>query len=57
MVNPGILLASPLGEEPGWRGYAPPKLQCMVGPFRATILLGLVWALWHLPLFLVKGWD
>ena len=53
----GTLLTSPLGEEPGWRGYALPKLQCMMGPFRATMVLGLLWALWHLPLFLIKGWT
>jgi membrane protease YdiL (CAAX protease family) len=57
VVHLNILLASPLAEELGWRGYALPKLQCMVGPFRATMVLGLVWALWHLPLFLVKGWT
>jgi membrane protease YdiL (CAAX protease family) len=52
-----ILLTSPLGEEPGWRGYALPRLQSMLGPFRATLLLGVLWAFWHLPLFLVKGWT
>ena len=57
VVNPGILLTRPLGEGPGWRGYALPKLQGMVGPFRAARVLGLVWAMWHLPLFLVKGWT
>jgi hypothetical protein len=29
----------------------------MIGPFQATMLLGAVWAMWHLPLFLVKGWT
>ncbi len=53
----GVLLASPLGEEPGWRGYALPRLQTMFGPFRATLLLGLLWAFWHTPLFFVKGWT
>ncbi len=49
--------ASPLGEEPGWHGYALPKLQCLFGPFRASVVVGLLWAFWHLPLFLVKGWT
>ena len=57
LLNPGILLTSPLGEEPGWRGYALPKLQSMIGPFWATMLLGVLWAAWHLPLFFVKGWT
>jgi membrane protease YdiL (CAAX protease family) len=57
LLYPGVLLTSPLGEEPGWRGYALPKLQRMIGPFWATMLLGAVWAMWHLPLFLVKGWT
>ena|SRR5579859_8025339 len=57
VVNVHILVASPLGEEPGWRGYALPKLQGLAGPVWASLLLGLVWALWHLPLFLVKGWT
>jgi membrane protease YdiL (CAAX protease family) len=53
----GILLASPLGEEPGWRGYALPRLQTLLGPLRASLLLGVLWAFWHLPLFLVKEWT
>lgn len=57
LLYPGTLLTSPLGEEPGWRGYALPKLQGMMGPFWATMILGVLWAGWHLPLFLIKGWT
>jgi membrane protease YdiL (CAAX protease family) len=39
------------GEEIGWRGFALPFLLSRVGPWRASIFLGTVWALWHLPLF------
>jgi uncharacterized protein len=40
------------GEELGWRGYLLPKLMPL-GKVRAYLLLGLVWALWHLPLILI----
>lgn len=50
------LLGGPLGEEPGWRGYALPRLQATLGPVRSSLLLGLLWTGWHLPLFLYPGW-
>jgi len=51
------LMAGPIGEEPGWRGFALPRLQEMYGPVRAVVLLGALWALWHAPLFLVPSWN
>ncbi len=46
-VNP---LDGPIGEEPGWRAYALPRLQEKWSPLRAGTTLGVVVALWHLPL-------
>jgi uncharacterized protein len=47
MINP---LDAALGEEPGWRGYALPRLQADRSPLAATFILGLLVAGWHLPL-------
>ena len=44
-----------LGEETGWRGYALPRLLGLTGPLSASLLLGVVWAVWHLPLFWTEG--
>ena len=40
-----------LAEEPGWRDFALPRLQARFSPLAASMILGPVWALWHLPLF------
>jgi membrane protease YdiL (CAAX protease family) len=47
LVNP---LDGPFGEEPGWRGYAQPELQARRSPLAAGLLLGVIVALWHVPL-------
>jgi membrane protease YdiL (CAAX protease family) len=49
------IFGGPLGEEIGWRGYALPRLTQRFGPALASVLLGLVWACWHLPLFFLSG--
>jgi uncharacterized protein len=46
-----FFLSGPLGEEPGWRGFALPRLQALHGPLVGSLILGPLWALWHLPLF------
>lgn len=44
------LLFVALGEEPGWRGFLLPRLQQRFAPLMADLVLGAIWALWHLPL-------
>lgn len=38
-------------EEPGWRGFGLPELQARYSPLRATLILGLVWGVWHVPVY------
>jgi hypothetical protein len=44
-----------LGEEVGWRGFALPRLLARFSPIAASLLLGAVWGIWHLPSFFVSG--
>ncbi|WP_129338252.1 type II CAAX endopeptidase family protein [Cellulomonas endophytica] len=48
-----------LAEEPGWRDFALPRLQDRFGPLAGSMVLGPLWALWHMPLFLSDwgGWP
>jgi membrane protease YdiL (CAAX protease family) len=46
-----LLLVGSFGEEPGWRGFALPRLQEGRSPMKATLILTLVWWLWHLPTY------
>ncbi|EFH79873.1 CPBP family intramembrane glutamic endopeptidase [Ktedonobacter racemifer] len=51
----GGLLGGPLGEELGWRGYALAKLQSRYSALGASLILGVLWAVWHLPFFFMPG--
>jgi membrane protease YdiL (CAAX protease family) len=50
-VIPLWIATNGLGEEIGWRGYALPHLQKAHSALGATLILGIMWALWHLPIF------
>ena len=52
-----LVLGGPLGEEPGWRGFALPRLQPLHGPLVGSIILGILWGCWHLPLFWSGVWT
>ena len=41
----------PVGEEFGWRGFVLPRLQNKYGPLAASLIIGTVWGIWHLPTF------
>ena len=59
LIAGAIVVSTPVqsGEELGWRGYALPRLADRVRLRWASVLLGLIWAVWHLPFFYVPGID
>ena len=49
------LLYGPLPEELGWRGYGIDSLRSRMNGFWSSILFGVIWPLWHLPMFFLPG--
>lgn len=56
-ILPLTFVIGPFGEELGWRGYLLPNLLKKHHPIKASLILGFIWATWHLPLFLYKDWT
>jgi membrane protease YdiL (CAAX protease family) len=52
LVN--LLIFGPLIEEMGWRGYALPRLLKRFNPFTSSLILGVLWGVWHLPSFFIS---
>ncbi|HMN28121.1 MAG TPA: CPBP family intramembrane metalloprotease, partial [Caldilineaceae bacterium] len=57
-VVPSIIILTifaGIGEEFGWRGFALPRLQARYNALVASLIVGVLWGLWHLPLYFVEG--
>jgi len=50
-----IAIMGPLSEEFGWRGFAVDNLLKTHGIVASSLILGIIWGFWHLPLFFIKG--
>jgi membrane protease YdiL (CAAX protease family) len=50
-----LLVGGPLEQELGGRGFALPRLQARLRALDASIVLGIVWGAWHIPLYFVPG--
>jgi membrane protease YdiL (CAAX protease family) len=49
------MFSSPLGEEPGWRGFVYRDLYPRLGKHATSLLVGTLWWIWHIPLFITLG--
>jgi len=50
-----LIILGPLSEEIGWRGYALDRLQTKWNALVSSLIIGVVWGFWHLPLFYIVG--
>ncbi len=51
------LIRGPLGEELGWRGYLQNELNKHVSLLKASLIVGVIWGVWHLPLWFISGYQ
>ena len=54
-----IAITGATGEELGWRGFLLPRLQQRFNALISSLIVGVIWAIWHLPLWSLPGygWD
>lgn len=52
-----VLILGPIPEEIGWRGYAQPLMQHRYSVFKSSLIIGLFWMIWHIPLFTIDGYP
>lgn len=52
MLN--TLIKGPLTEEAGWRGFALPRLEARFNALVSSLILGVIWACWHIPLYFIE---
>ena len=50
-----LTILAGVGEEFGWRGFALPRLQARHNALVSSLIVGVIWSIWHIPLFLTKG--
>jgi len=50
-----LTIAAGIGEEFGWRGFLLPRLQARHNALVSGLIVGVAWAVWHIPLFFIKG--
>lgn len=50
-----LTIAAGIGEEFGWRGFLLPRLQTRYNALSSGLIVGVAWAIWHIPLFFIKG--
>ena len=50
-----IFIPLAIFEEAGWRGYASPRLQYLLGKWGGSLVLGVLWGIWHIPYYLIRG--
>lgn len=49
------MIYGPFPEELGWRGYALDRLQRKWNALASSLVLGVIWAVWHMPIFFMRG--
>jgi membrane protease YdiL (CAAX protease family) len=52
-----IFVGGPLAEDIGWRGYILPKMRERMNALNASLIIGILWAVWHVPYFIFPGWN